>query len=107
MPYTKCTSYTAVMARGLSAELVVAAAVEIADEAGLGAVTMAAVAKRCGFTTMSLYRHVASKDELGGGVVDETLGTAPALRSAGWRAGLDQWARDMLAVLERHPWGID
>ena len=41
-----CTTYTCRMPRGLSVELVVAAAVEIADEAGLGAVTMAAVAKR-------------------------------------------------------------
>jgi AcrR family transcriptional regulator len=88
-------------------ELVVAAAIEIADEAGLGAVTMAAVAKRCGFTTMSLYRHVDSKDELVRRMLDTTLGTAPALRSPGWRAGLEQWSRDMLAVLERHPWGID
>jgi len=88
-------------------ELVVAAAVEIADESGLAAVTMAAVAKRCGFTTMSLYRHVASKDELVRRMLDETLGTAPALESADWRAGLEQWSRAMLAVLELHPWGID
>jgi AcrR family transcriptional regulator len=88
-------------------ELVVTAAVEIADEAGLGAVTMAAVAKRCGFTTMSLYRHVANKDELVRRMLDATLGTAPALQASGWRAGLEQWSRDMLAVLERHPWGID
>src|ERR1700754_4826092 len=95
------------MPRGLSVELVVAAAVEIADESGLGAVTMAAVAKRCGFTTMSLYRHVASKEELVRRMLDDTLGTAPALRADGWRAGLEQWSRDMLALLERHPWGID
>jgi AcrR family transcriptional regulator len=88
-------------------ELVVAAAIEIADEAGLGAVTMAAVAKRCGFTTMSLYRHVASKDELVRRMLDTALGTAPALQSRGWRAGLEQWSREMLAILERHPWGID
>jgi AcrR family transcriptional regulator len=95
------------MPRGLSAELIVAAAIEIADEAGLGAVTMAAVAKRCGFTTMSLYRHVTGKDDLVRRMLDVTLGTAPALESDGWRAGLEQWSRDMLAVLDRHPWGID
>jgi len=88
-------------------ELVVAAAIEIADEAGLGAVTMAAVAKRCGFTTMSLYRHVTGKDDLVRRMLDVTLGTAPALKSTGWRAGLEQWSRDMLAVLDQHPWGID
>ena len=87
--------------------LVVLAAIEIADETGLGAVTLAAVAKRCGFTTMSLYRHVASKDELVRRMLDEVLGTAPALESAGWRAGLEQWSRAMLALLDRHPWGMD
>ena len=59
------------------------AAIEIADEAGLAAVTMAAVAQRCGFTTMSLYRHVASKDELVRRMLDEVLGTAPDVGVAG------------------------
>jgi AcrR family transcriptional regulator len=95
------------MPRGLSVELVVQAAIELADESGLGAVTMAAVAKRCGFTTMSLYRHVASKDELVRRMLDTALGTAPALESSDWRAGLEQWSRAMLAILDRHPWGID
>jgi AcrR family transcriptional regulator len=85
----------------------VAAAIEIADESGLAAVTMAAVAKRCGFTTMSLYRHVSGKDDLVRRMLDATLGTAPALRSPDWRAGLEQWSRDMLTVLDEHPWGID
>src|SRR4051795_6717935 len=95
------------MARGLSVELVVAAAIEIADEAGLGAVTMAAVAKRCGFTTMSLYRHVAGKEELVRRMLDVTLGTAPPLGTTDWREGLARWSWAMLEVLDRHPWGID
>jgi AcrR family transcriptional regulator len=95
------------MARGLTAELAVAAAPAIADESGLAAVTMAAVAKRCGFTTMSLYRHVSGKDDLVRRMLDEALGTAPALESTAWRAGLAQWSREMLDILDRHPWGID
>jgi AcrR family transcriptional regulator len=95
------------MARGLNVDLVVAAAVELADEAGLSAVTMAAVAKRCGFTTMSLYRHVASKDELVRRMLEVTLGTAPPLGTTDWREGLARWAWAMLAILDRHPWGID
>jgi AcrR family transcriptional regulator len=95
------------MPRGLSVELAVAAAMEIADEKGLAAVTMAAVAKRCGFTTMSLYRHVSGKDELVRRMLGTALGTAPPLRSSGWREGLEQWSWDLLELLERHPWGID
>ena len=49
---------------GLSLERIVASAVEIADQDGLAAVSMKRVAERLGFTTMSLYRHVANKDEL-------------------------------------------
>ena len=48
----------------LSHEAIVDAAVELADAGGLGAVTMAKVAEALGFTTMSLYRYVSSKDEL-------------------------------------------
>ena len=95
------------MARGLNVDLVVAAAVELADEAGLSAVTMAAVAKRCGFTTMSLYRHVSGKDELVRRMLEVTLGTAPTLGTTDWREGLARWSWAMLELLDRHPWGLD
>ena len=49
---------------GLSADAIVAAAIRIADAKGLEAVSMERVARKLGFTTMSLYRHVASKEEL-------------------------------------------
>ena len=87
--------------------MAVAAAIEIADESGLDAVTMAAVAKRCGFTTMSLYRHVASKDDLMRRMLDVVLGTPPPFDTSDWRAGLAAWSQAMLDVLARHPWGID
>jgi AcrR family transcriptional regulator len=95
------------MARGLNVDLVVTAAIELADEAGLGAVTMAAVAKRCGFTTMSLYRHVSGKDELVRRMLDVSLGTAPPLGTTDWREGLTRWSWAMLEIIDRHPWGID
>ena len=95
------------MARGLTVELVVAAAIELADEAGLGAVTMAAVAKRCGFTTMSLYRHVANKDELMRRMLDTALGPPPPFDVSEWRSGLEAWSNALLDKLLVHPWGID
>ncbi|MGZ8747889.1 MAG: TetR/AcrR family transcriptional regulator, partial [Mycobacterium sp.] len=49
---------------GLSRERIVTAAVELADSDGLGALSMARLAERLGCGTMSLYRHVANKDEL-------------------------------------------
>src|SRR3954469_9433245 len=95
------------MARGLTVDLVVAAAIELADEQGLAAVSMARVAERCGFTTMSLYRHVSGKEELVTRMLDAALGRAPAFAIPDWRTGLERWARELLAVVHRHPWGID
>ena len=51
-------------ARRLSHAAITAAAIEVADDQGLGAVTMARVAQRLGFTTMALYRYVSTKAEL-------------------------------------------
>ena len=50
--------------RGLSRERIVEAAIELADTDGLAALSMARLAERLGCGTMSLYRHVANKDEL-------------------------------------------
>lgn len=96
------------MARvGLNLGRVVRASIELADEEGLGAVSMARVAERLGFTTMSLYRHVRSKDELLVRMLDTALGPPPPFGLPDWRTGLDAWARELLAVLYAHPWGID
>jgi AcrR family transcriptional regulator len=93
---------------GLSVDRIVQAAVELADADGLEAVSMSRVANRLGFTTMSLYRHVASKDELLVLMLDAALGPPPPLDASavGWRARLKRWCIDMLAVLNRHPWWL-
>ncbi|HTI23972.1 MAG TPA: TetR/AcrR family transcriptional regulator [Kutzneria sp.] len=89
----------------LSRERIVRAAIELADEQGLDALSMARLAERLGCATMSLYRHVASKDELQAVMFDAALGEPrPAKSDAGWRAGLETWARALLAVYRRHPW---
>jgi AcrR family transcriptional regulator len=89
---------------GLSVDRIVQAAVELADADGLEAVSMARVAKRLGFTTMSLYRHVASKDELLVLMMDAVMVMPPERPYDGWRAGLEQWAWDLLAMVRSHPW---
>ena len=64
--------------REMSVEKIVEAAVEIADAEGLGAVSMAAVAARLGYTPMSLYRYVSAKDDLT--AADAGGGDRPAAR---------------------------
>ncbi len=46
---------------------------EIADERGVGAVTMREVASRLGVEAMSLYNHVANKDDILDGMVDVVI----------------------------------
>src|SRR5262245_61220857 len=93
---------------GLTVDRIVEAAIELADADGLDAVSMSRVAERLGFTAMSLYRHVASKDDLLVLMQDAALGPPPPLDPsvAGWRARLERWCTDMLAVLNRHPWWL-
>src|SRR5580704_17830759 len=91
---------------GLSVDGIVEAAIRIADAEGLEAVSMARVAKELGFTTMSLYRHVASKDELlqlmwnASATGAETL----VLEGDGWREKLRMWAVFQREALDQHPW---
>ncbi|QNE18845.1 TetR/AcrR family transcriptional regulator [Kribbella qitaiheensis] len=81
-----------------------AAAIRIADTAGLGAVSMAKVAAEVGFTTMSLYRYVDSKDELYTVMIDEAFGVPEPIASDGWRPGITQWATMVRDAIYRHPW---
>jgi AcrR family transcriptional regulator len=91
---------------GLSADAIVEAAIRVADAEGLEAVSMARIAHELGFTTMSLYRHVANKDELlqlmwnASAVGAESL----VLEGEDWRAKLRMWSVIQWGLLERHPW---
>lgn len=91
---------------GLSPEAIVDAAFAVADAEGLEAVSMARVAKELGFTTMSLYRHVASKDELLRLMWDASARGIEDLELEGstWRERLRHWALVQHEALGRHPW---
>nr|MDT0657119.1 TetR/AcrR family transcriptional regulator [Micromonospora sp. DSM 115978] len=91
---------------GLSLDRVVRAAIEVADADGLGQLSMSRVADKLGFTTMSLYRHVRSKDELLMLMEEAAIGRPPDRSDPdlGWRAGLQEWVRQHLAIYHRHPW---
>ncbi|WP_205647641.1 TetR/AcrR family transcriptional regulator [Agromyces badenianii] len=95
--------------RELSIERIVDAAIEIADAEGLPAVSMSRVAASLGFTTMSLYRYVTSKDDLillmqedavEPPVPDESI-------ERGWRDGVTAWVLAMRAAYREHPWLVD
>ena len=89
----------------LTADDITRAAVAVADADGLGAVSMARVASELGNSTMALYRHVRSKDELLTLMADAAFESPPEIPAgADWRSGLMLWARHNLAAARRHPW---
>ena len=91
---------------GLSLARVVQSGVELADSDGLAALSMKRVAERLGFTTMSLYRYVASKDDLLL-LMHDTAWQPPSdldISSDDWRSGLTLWTREQHQIMQRHPW---
>ncbi len=93
---------------GLTLERIVATAVAVADAEGLDAVSMNRVAKELHTGAMSLYRYVASKDELLALMVDAALGEVPpAPAGGGWRPRLERWARTTMEAMWRHPWTVN
>jgi AcrR family transcriptional regulator len=98
-------------ARGprFSRDQIAAAALSIADQDGIDAVSMRNVAARMGAGTMTLYNYVQTKDELIA-LMDDAL-MAEALIPDGqlpdnWRDAIAAIARRTWAVLARHPWAL-
>ncbi|MGF6824069.1 AcrR family transcriptional regulator [Microbacterium sp. ZKA21] len=92
--------------REMSVERIVEAAVELADADGIGAVSMAAVAAKLGFTPMSLYRYVSAKDDLLLLMQEEATGLPPEAHreEEGWRNRLRALFEAQVLIYLRHPW---
>ncbi|MDF3301420.1 TetR/AcrR family transcriptional regulator [Streptomyces tropicalis] len=88
---------------GLTLDAITATALRIADDEGLDALTMRAVADRLSVRHTSLYRHVASREELLVELVDHMLGEIRLPGPGrGWRAGTESGAREYRRVLLAH-----
>lgn len=101
---------------GLTLAGIAEAAIGLADEDGLAAVSMARVAERVGVTTMALYRYVSSKDDLLALMMETALAEAVAAAEAaradeveepGWRPALERWCHDQLGLASAHPWTVE
>jgi AcrR family transcriptional regulator len=92
--------------RALDLRRIVATAVAVADAEGLDGLSMRRVAAELGAGPMSLYRHVADKDDLLLHMMDAALREAhlPAVAPPGWRPCLEVAARSLWAAFRRHPW---
>ena len=89
----------------LDLEAVVDAAVSLADDAGLDAVSIRRVAARLDVTPMALYRYVESKDDLLDAMAERMYeGLTLPDPDAEWWHGLAELARSTRRVVLARPW---
>lgn len=96
----------------LKRDRILRAAVGLADEGGIESVSMRKVGQQLGVEAMSLYNHVANKDEILDGMIDivvdeieEAVGGFVVPKSQdGWKADLRQRILTTRKVMLQHPW---
>ena len=91
----------------LTKERVLLAAVDVADREGLDALTMRRLGAKLGVEAMSLYKHVANKDEILDGIVELVVAEIDIPSdSADWKEAMRRRAISARQVLCRHSWAI-
>ena len=89
----------------LSRERVLRAALALADEGGIEGLTMRRLGERLQVEAMSLYNHIAGKDDILDGIVDLVFSEiALPSDSADWKTAMRRRAVSARDVLLRHPW---
>lgn len=89
----------------LTAERIADAAIRIADADGLEALSMQRIAADLGYSTMSIYNHIAGKDLLLEVVADVAAGKPPELDDTGdFRDAVRQWVGALWAGFRTRPW---
>jgi AcrR family transcriptional regulator len=91
----------------LTRERVVQAALSVADSGGLGSLTIRSLARELGAKPMSVYHHVANKDEILAALVDIVFSEIKLPVPGGnWRSEMRKRASSAREVLARHRWAI-
>lgn len=89
----------------LTRERVLRAALDVADERGIDALSMRELGRHLGVDAMSLYNHVDNKDDLLNGIVDLVVGEIDLPSdSADWAAAMRTRAGSARTAFARHPW---
>jgi AcrR family transcriptional regulator len=89
----------------LSKARVLDAAVALADEGGVDALSMRKIALALGVVPMALYKHVANKNELLDGMIDAVVGEIdPPAAGVGWKTAIRMRVLSARRMLLRHPW---
>jgi AcrR family transcriptional regulator len=91
----------------LSRDRVLRVAVEIADAGGIGSLTIRSLAQALGVKPMSVYHHVANKEQILDGIVDIVFGEIELPSPDGeWRVQIRRRCESARRVLGRHRWAI-
>jgi AcrR family transcriptional regulator len=91
----------------LSRERVLRAGVAFADQNGIASLTMRKLGEELGVEAMSLYNHVANKNDLLDGMIDLVFGEIDLpTDNTDWTTAMRQRANSVRAALTRHPWAI-
>lgn len=88
----------------LTRRRVLEGAVELADEQGMDGFTIRRLATALGVKPMTIYHHVASKDAIIDGIVDQVFAEIDLPTGSDWKTAMGARARSARAVLARHPW---
>ena len=88
----------------LSRERILAAALALADEQGIEALSMRRLGHALGFEAMSLYNHVANKSDLLDGILDLALAEMEPPAPDGGLPAIRRSAVAAHEALQRHPW---
>jgi AcrR family transcriptional regulator len=89
----------------LTRERVLGAAVALADRDGVRALSMRKLAQALGVEAMSLYHHVAGKDDILDGMIDVVFGEIDLpTDETDWKAAMRRRAISAREALRRHPW---
>ncbi len=89
----------------LNRDRVLHAAIALADEGGIESLSMRKLGQALGVEAMSLYNHVANKDDILNGIVEIVEGDIE-LPSPGadWKPALRRTAKSAHDIFQRHPW---
>src|SRR5688572_24576367 len=89
----------------LSHERVLRAAVALADQRGIGSLTMRRLGQELGVEAMSLYKHVKNKDDLLDGIVDLVVGDIDVPPTGTpWKEAMRHRAISAHELMLAHPW---
>jgi AcrR family transcriptional regulator len=89
----------------LSRERVLRAAIALADAGGIESLTMRKLGQELGVEAMSLYNHVANKDDILDGIVDLVFGEIEVPNVFDdWKVAMRRRGISVREVLVRHPW---